>query len=360
MAVINMRNNVDASGAEELPTAAKLWWTARFTRCAADDVACGFFADLDVRGLSRNTVIAYGRAVEDLIAFGGPLRSLNLNVHAVHGFIAYLRALRFQSRRRGPSGSRPLSPATIRQRLVGLRALADHFVDAGHLDRNPVARGAMRRMGQPHDSRGRRGLVPMPKRLPTLPDDAAWGRLIEALRGRQTRDKLMFMLAYDGALRRSELVSLRLDDFDFSARFVAVRAENTKSGESRTVMYSEATGTVLAGYLAERRRLHVGGPSLFLSASTRNRSQGVGGFTWGLVAAALARDASVPSFSTHTLRHLRLTDLARAGLDVAEIARFAGHRSIESTLLYIHLSGRDLARAFRRAAPRLVNRFDGL
>ena len=125
-------------------------------------------------------------------------------------------------------------------------------------------------------------------------------------------------------------------------------------------MYSEATGTVLAGYLAERRRLHVGGPSLFLSASTRNRSQGVSGFTWGLVAAALARDASVPSFSTHTLRHLRLTDLARAGLDVAEIARFAGHRSIESTLLYIHLSGRDLARAFRRAAPRLVNRFDGL
>ena len=42
------------------------------------------------------------------------------------------------------------------------------------------------------------------------------------------------------------------------------------------------------------------------------------------------------------------------------IARFAGHRSTESTLLYIHLSGRDLARAFRRAAPRLVNRFDGL
>lgn len=170
----------------------------------------------------------------------------------------------------------------------------------------------------------------------------------------------MFMLAYDGALRRSELVSLRLDDFDFSARFVAVRAENSKSGENRMVMYSEATGTVLGAYLAERRRIHVGGPSLFLSASARNRSQGVSGFTWGLVAAALARDANVPSFSTHTLRHLRLTDLARAGLDVAEIARFAGHRNTESTLLYIHLSGRDIARAFQRAAPRLVNRFDGL
>jgi integrase len=356
----DMRDSGDANGSGELPPAVEPWWSARFRRCAADNVACGFFADLDVRGLSRNTLIAYGRAVEDLIAFAGPLQSLTLNSQTVHGFIAYLRAVRFRPRTRKATGAHPLSPATIRQRLVGLRALAEHLVDAGRLDRNPVARGTMRRVGGSHATRGRRGLVPSPMRLPTLPDDAAWARLIEAVRGRQVRDRLMFMLAYDGALRRGELVSLRLDDFDFSSRHILVRAENSKSGANRTVMYSEATGIVLATYLPERRQLHVGGPDLFLSASARNRAQGVGGFTWGLVAAALAREASVSGFSTHTLRHLRLTDLARAGMDVAEIARYAGHRSIESTLLYIHLSGRDLARAFQRAAPRLTNRFGAL
>jgi integrase len=51
----------------------------------------------------------------------------------------------------------------------------------------------------------------------------------------------------------------------------------------------------------------------------------------------------VPLFTTHTLRHLCLTDLARADWDIHEIATFAGHRSIQTTLLYIHLSGRDLA-----------------
>jgi site-specific recombinase XerD len=40
---------------------------------------------------------------------------------------------------------------------------------------------------------------------------------------------------------------------------------------------------------------------------------------------------------------LCLTDLARAGWDIHEIARFAGHRSIQTTLNYIHLSGRELA-----------------
>ena len=57
----------------------------------------------------------------------------------------------------------------------------------------------------------------------------------------------------------------------------------------------------------------------------------------------LARRAQVERFSTHTLRHLCLTDLARAGWDIHEIAAFAGHRSIQTTLLYIHLSGRDLS-----------------
>jgi integrase len=57
----------------------------------------------------------------------------------------------------------------------------------------------------------------------------------------------------------------------------------------------------------------------------------------------MSQDSGVAEFSTHTLRHLCLTDLARAGWDIHQIAKFAGHRSLESTLLYIHLSGRELA-----------------
>jgi len=52
--------------------------------------------------------------------------------------------------------------------------------------------------------------------------------------------------------------------------------------------------------------------------------------------------------SLHTPRHLCLTDLARANWDIHEIAKFAGHRSIQSTLLYVHLSGRDLAEKLER------------
>jgi integrase len=62
----------------------------------------------------------------------------------------------------------------------------------------------------------------------------------------------------------------------------------------------------------------------------------------------IAQVSGVPQFTTHTPRHLCLTDLARAGWDIHEIARFAGHRSTDSTLVYIHLSGRDLAAKLER------------
>jgi hypothetical protein len=43
------------------------------------------------------------------------------------------------------------------------------------------------------------------------------------------------------------------------------------------------------------------------------------------------------------MRHLCLTDLARMGWELHTIATFAGHRSVDTTMAYIHLSGRDLA-----------------
>ena len=67
----------------------------------------------------------------------------------------------------------------------------------------------------------------------------------------------------------------------------------------------------------------------------------------------IALEADVPRFSTHTTRHLCLTDLARMGWELHAIATFAGHRNTESTLTYIHLSGRDLAEKLNRGMEQI-------
>ena len=65
---------------------------------------------------------------------------------------------------------------------------------------------------------------------------------------------------------------------------------------------------------------------------------------------ALARDCGLPRLGTHTFRHLCLTDLARAGWELHEIATFAGHCHTSTILIYIHLSGRELSAKLARAA----------
>ena len=93
--------------------------------------------------------------------------------------------------------------------------------------------------------------------------------------------------------------------------------------------------------------------ALFLSESTRNRAVPITPYTWTKVVEGIAERSSLPKLTTHTIRHLRLTDLARVGLDIHEIATIAGHRVLQSTHIYIHLSARDLMQAVEKSMTEL-------
>lgn len=118
---------------------------------------------------------------------------------------------------------------------------------------------------------------------------------------------------------------------------------NATTRRERIVPYSASTGALLQRYLVWRQELTTARGPLFLSESRRNRGHPISLWTWSKVVQRLAQQADVPRFTTHTLRHLCLTDLARGGWELHLLASFAGHRSTSSTLQYIHLSGRDLS-----------------
>ncbi len=59
----------------------------------------------------------------------------------------------------------------------------------------------------------------------------------------------MLSLAYFGALRRAELVALRIEDLDVAHRLISVRAETAKGKRSRVVCYSPEIAPVLIEHL---------------------------------------------------------------------------------------------------------------
>jgi integrase len=221
------------------------------------------------------------------------------------------------------------------------------MIEEGRRSSNPVGRGRYtptRCFGGARE----RGLIPRFKKLPWIPNDDQWRAIIEAAKEEPLRNRVMLALSYDAALRREEVCSLETGDIDPSRRTISIRAENTKNRRARVVPYSEATSTLYGAYLRERLVLSAERGLLFLSESRRNRARPITIWTWSKVVEGISVRAGGPEFTTHTSRHLCLTDLARANWDIHEIATFAGHRSIESTLLYIHLSGRDLAAKLAR------------
>lgn len=297
-------------------------------------------------GLAHNTVEAYGRGLEDFLRWCGCSRVIGGSAGRddVARYVVDLR------QRRGPRGQgvvaldsgAGLSNATIQQRLTAVRLFFDFLVEQGVRETNPVGRGRYT-PAKGFGPKTARGLVRRYKRLPWVPSDEEWHRFLEFARDERIRNRCMLALAYDAALRREELCGLEAGDIQPAHRLLRVRAETSKSGQDRIVPYSETSGVLLAAYLAHRRTLSRQRGALFLSESRRNYAKPLTLWTWSKVVRRIANAAELPRFSTHTLRHLCLSDLARAGWDLHEIARFAGHRNVSVTQQYIHLSGRDLA-----------------
>jgi integrase/recombinase XerD len=324
----------------ENPTLAARW--PAIASCSDALTWLGIQVDL---GLSPRTIDAYARAMTDYLTVCR--RDAIDPLAAGRSEIAhYVRDLRQRPSRRGTrvitldSGA-GLANATLQLRLVAVRLFYDHLIEEAKRETNPVGRG--RFTPGRFANHGERGLVPRLTRLPWIPTDDQWRGLLGIAAAEPHRNRVMLAMAYDAALRREELCSLRTDDLDPAHRMIRVRAETTKGRRQRAVPYSATTGALLQRYLLERRELSAARGPLFLSMSHRNRAQPITMWTWSKVVRSLALRADLPRFSTHTLRHLCLTDLARAGWELHAIATFAGHHNPTTTLQYIHLSGRDLA-----------------
>jgi integrase/recombinase XerD len=88
---------------------------------------------------------------------------------------------------------------------------------------------------------------------------------------------------------------------------------------------------------------------LFLSESQRNPGAPLAIGAFNDIIARIRHEVGVPQLTPHTLRHLRLTVLKRCNVDLQDIALYAGHASVASTQLYVHLAPTHLATVLHRA-----------
>lgn len=302
--------------------------------------------------LAPTTIDAYGRCLNDYLGFCTQhhVQPESLSREQVALYVQDLAS------RPNPKGAnilslqsgRGLSNATMQQRITVLRLFCDSLVEQQLRQDNPVGRGHYV-PGRAFGGVRARGLLPHYQKLPWIPSDEEWQNLLQSLIEEPLRNQVMLLLAYEGALRREELVTVEINDFDFAYRQIRIRAEHAKNGRERVVGYGKLTSRFLEAYLHQRRTLSSKRGPLFLSESHRNRASPLSLVMWSKIVQKMAQRVGLPQFSTHTPRHLRLTHLARAHMDLHQIALYAGHKSLQTTMLYIHLSGVELTEAVSRS-----------
>jgi integrase/recombinase XerD len=206
-------------------------------------------------GRAPNTIKAYGRAVEDHLRFCALVGAdpLTINGDVVGAWIGDLQDrpkpraanLLHLDTRTG------LTNATLQQYVVAARSFYQFLVEDELRERNPVRAGQSGRRGR----RPRQGLVRRLEKAPWVPNELAWAKILTVSRAQPLRNRLMLGLAYDGALRREELVQLDIGDFEPAHALIHLRAETTKSKRAREVSFGQATSAMFMAYLVERRRI---------------------------------------------------------------------------------------------------------
>jgi site-specific recombinase XerD len=145
------------------------------------------------------------------------------------------------------------------------------------------------------------------------------------------RDAAVIAVMYSGGLRREEVTKLELADYDETNRKLLVHGKRSKE---RAVYLADGAVTALKDWMNIRGKNP--GP-IFLAVNKGGNLIGQKRMTTQAIYYLLksrAKRADVENFSPHDIRRTFVSDLLEAGVDIATVARMAGHSSVDTTARY--------------------------
>jgi integrase/recombinase XerC len=295
----------------------------------------------DARDASLHTQRAYRHELEGWLAWYKSQGLADLSVTALDAFS--LR--RWLADRAGGDGTTTPSAASLARSVAALRAFGKFLATTERLPASPAA------------------LLRSPKvrrKLPHYLETHDLEALLTAPQGDDEtalRDRAILETLYSTGMRVSELVGLNDRDLDLIGGIARVRGKGRKE---RLAPVGMPAVRAIEAYRLVRDREHGRGVAergTFLSSAKAKRGGGGGRrisdvdvrrrLAFHLAAAGLSSRTT-----PHTLRHSFATHLLRAGADIRVVQELLGHRSLNTTQIYTHLTIEALRQVYRKAHPR--------
>jgi len=178
--------------------------------------------------------------------------------------------------------------------------------------------------------------TPYPKQAVHLPTVLSQEEVVRLINAASTAyHRTMLMTLYATGVRRAELTHLKVSDVD-SQRMV-IHVQGGKGRKDRDVMLSHKLLEELREHWRRLRRK----PSVWLFPGNHGHcgDRPIDTKTvWHACQQAAQRAGLRKAVHPHTLRHCFATHLLEAGADLRTIQMLLGHRDLEETTIYLHVS----------------------
>ncbi len=171
----------------------------------------------------------------------------------------------------------------------------------------------------------------VPKGLPTVLAKDEVLRLIDSIEN--PKHKLMVSLMYSAGLRLSELVNLKIRDFEFNNNYGWVR--HGKGDKDRMFILSERLKDNILSVIEKRNY----DSYLFIGNSQSRISKES---VYMIVKKAAKKAGIFKNVHPHTLRHSFATHLIENNYDVISVQSLLGHSSPETTMAYVHTASKNM------------------
>jgi site-specific recombinase XerD len=176
-------------------------------------------------------------------------------------------------------------------------------------------------------------------RVVSLPEVITQNQVFEMIDAtKMFRLRCFLWVTYTLGLRISEAVNLQVGDLDSERMMVHIH--RGKGSKDRYIPLALSTLHVLRALWSTHRN-----PTFLFPAEGRNHSTGSTSKTpisISTVQGAIKRITQQLQFgkqvSCHTLRHSYATHLLEAGVSLKAIQKYLGHKSLQTTMIYLHLT----------------------
>lgn len=215
--------------------------------------------------------------------------------------------------------------STINSRLRPIKAMFNWMIENEYMESSP--------------SKNVKNLKP-PKIEPPFLSEEEVSEMIGACRN--DKDKLIIALLVETGIRRNELVTLKLSDYD--GQHITVHGKGNKE---RTLILKDDVIELLDKWI-EKRNKKYGNDIEYIFISNLG-CQYNGGSILDKVKNIMHRanftEDRISQIHTHSLRHTFTANLFESGADIFVAQRALGHENLATTQRYAHLRNSALDRA---------------